>query len=124
MIRHPVRNVILLFVCISVAIALVVAIFVYRSWQIRQNEKEARLATASLCVIQNENRASSRRSSAALFSVITARLRFDPPKDERTVKIFQAQAVILGRQLKALKPIDCTKYVRPKFVPTETVDSP
>lgn len=122
--HHPHRAALIIAACLGLCAALVVAGFYYRNVQAKKTAEEARRATASLCVIQNDNRAALRRTTLALFSVITARLRYDPPRDFKTQAVFAAQVDLLQRQLRALRPIDCAKYVRPEYIPPVPVESP
>ena len=88
-----------------------------------QAVKESQVQDYALCTIQNENRAATRQNSLIIFNLVTAVLLNGGPDDADTRKVFRNQLQDLTKQLKALKPIDCSTYVRP--VPPDTgVDSP
>ena len=90
-----------------------------------QNVKESQEQDYALCVVQNENRAGTRLNSLVTFNLVTAVLLAGGPEDPQVRLVFKRQLRQLSSQLKALKPIDCTTYVRP--VPPDTgagVESP
>ena len=75
--------------------------------------KESQAQDYALCVIQNENRAGTRLNSLVTFNLVTAVLLAGGPENPQTKQVFRRQLRELTQQLKALRPIDCTTYVRP-----------
>lgn len=122
---HPIRSAVFFGVAVALAALVIGYAFWAKSQQTKQSAEEARLNAASLCVIQNENRETTRLNTAALYTLLTSYLRQTPHAPPTTARrIAEQQAKVLKQQLKALRPINCSNYVQPTFIPPETVQSP
>jgi len=107
-----------LFVLIVVFAALAVGSYSYNRHNDQVDQDEALANTGALCVIQNENRKATRINSAVIYNLVAAVLKAGGPGDSDVQQAFERQLLVLEKQLKALRAIDCSTYVRP--VPPDT----
>ena len=118
------RSVLVIVGGLLVAFMTVGAVIAYNKYHDSQERdravRESQVQDYALCVVQNENRLGVRRVSLVTFNLVTAVLLAGGPADPETRRVFRRQLGELSKQLQALKPIDCSTYVRP--VPPDTGD--
>ena len=103
-----------LFALIVIFAALIIAVIAYNRSQDRVDQHEAQLNTYALCVVQNNNRTATRVNTLSLYRLLSLGLQNVPPDaDPEVVARSREELARLQRQLKALRPIDCSTYVRP-----------
>jgi hypothetical protein len=107
-----------LFVLIVGFAAIGIAGYTWNRHNAQIDQDEARANTYALCTIQNENRKATRINSAVIYNLVAAVLKSGGPTDPDVLQAFQRQLAVLAKQLKALREIDCSTYVRP--VPPDT----
>lgn len=107
-------RVVVLLALIVWLLAVIGFAFRYNANQRARVAQEQRVSTYALCVVQNINRAATRRNTIELYGQVTDQIRFH--RHEMTpeeLKIKKARAARLEKFLNAQRPLNCTKYVRP-----------
>jgi hypothetical protein len=102
---------------------LLVAGYKWNKDQGEQAAKDSQRQDYALCIIQNENRATTRRVATFLYSDISNELRFNPPASPRLRDAKESQLKGLEAVLEAQRPIACSTYVRPDLPPDQGVTS-
>ena len=104
-----------------VLILLVVGGFRWRTDQTDRAVLESRKADYAQCIAINDNRTTSRRIATIQYSIVSDRLRFDPPENPRLRKAFKLRLFQLQKLLDAQQPLNCDSYVRPELPPDSGV---
>jgi hypothetical protein len=96
---------------------LLVAGYKWNSDQAEEAAADSARQDYALCVIQNENRETTRTQATVLYSSIAHELRTDPPSSKRAREVEERRLDTLESVLEAQRPINCASYVRPDLPP-------
>lgn len=119
--RRPPRQAVLFGGTMFVLIALIAGGFKWRSEQTDRAIDESRRADYAQCIAINDNREANRTLATVQYSILSDRLRFDPPENPLLTKAFRARLRQLTKLLRAQRALDCSSYVRPELPPDKGV---
>lgn len=110
------RGILIFMLMVLVAVGVIVG-FLYRSNQNAQAVRDSQRQDYALCVAQNAARQSTRDVATSTYKLIAGVLSAGGVADPQLQRIFEKQEAALAKQLSALRPLDCSTYVRPDIPP-------
>lgn len=115
------RRGVALFGLIVTFAAVLISAYFYSANQREQNARDSQRQDYALCVIQNANRAATRKAALIQYGTIADVLKSGGPADPVLKERFKDRLDQIQALLKAQRPINCATYVRPDIPPDRGV---